>query len=161
MDNVVGSDQEADLLPGRDHQWTVNLEQIVFAFVVAVIDLFTLCGEQGVILYLTIHVLVVPLPLRPGNQHRKIRFRGIFHGYQGFRGRHCHEYKNKKRNYRPGNFHLHVFMKIRGFGTAGFSVQVHRNKHDSEHHYCYPYANREHQHVEIVYLSTDFRRAAS
>ena len=77
MNHVVGSNQKTDLRIGGDHQWFVDLEQVIVALVLGVVDLLLRRSEireksnrrTGVV-----QILVLPLPLIPRDEDIELGF---------------------------------------------------------------------------------------
>ena len=77
MDHVIGGNQKPDFGVSGNHQWLVDLEQIVVALVLGVVDLLlrrSKVRKESDGLARLIQILVLPLPLIPRDEDIELGF---------------------------------------------------------------------------------------
>ena len=105
--------------------------------------------------HVLIEVVVVPLPLIPGNLDGHVRRAGVVHLDQHASGRNRHHDQNGKRDDRPDQFDRGVFMKMGRLGARGFAVPNDRIEHCGEDQCTDRHTDPEHRHMQIMHAAAD------
>ena len=77
MDHVIGGNQKTDFGVSRNHQWLVDLEQVIVTLVLGVVDLLlrrSEIREEGDGLAQLVQILVLPFPLIPRDENIELGF---------------------------------------------------------------------------------------
>jgi len=77
MDHVIGGNQKPDFGVSRNHQWLVDLEQVIVALVLGVVDLLlrrSKVRKESDGLARLVQILVFPFPLIPRDKNIELGF---------------------------------------------------------------------------------------
>ena len=132
MNDVARRRQETDLLVRGQHQRAVRFQRIVLALRFEVVDLPARTLRVAVVAEPGFDVLVVPLPLRAGDEHREIRIAVVLDLHQRGRRRDRHADEDEGRDQRPDHFEALVLVKVRRLGPPRAPMREDRIEHRAE-----------------------------
>lgn len=133
MDYIVGGNEEANLLVGRQHQPVIDIEQVELVFRLKILDLFHWCRIVAVIADAGIEILVVPFPLRRCDQHGNVRVVVILNLAKSLGCGNRHANKDQYRDRGPDDFDQSAVTECGGNRISRATVCKHRVEHGAKH----------------------------
>ena len=150
MDDVIGGDQQADLLVGGHHDRMVHVEQVLLGFWRISVDCIAAGGgEVAEEAHPFVEVIVLPLPLVAGDLNVEIRIAGVLQREKGAGGGDGHTDQDHEGYDGPQDLDNGALMELGGLSASGLAVVEDGVGHSPEHGDADSDADPDHQHVQV------------